>query len=375
MHYSPLQCIENTMNAKPPTSNQLPLAKRPIDKTTTKQNTAKRSKKTLDDTLSSIQPPKYDYPPLQLINKQANGTVHQTVGQKSTNVRTNEIFIHTDDNVTISSSPQIDSDHGTQPTQASQCNVIEEFDSSDEIDDSNAKNQEQSHLQSTAMKLLTQDNTWFVNVNTQPINGSNAQPSTSKQQITHHPMVNIPVPQSVTVNSTEKLIAEMTPLLTVPSHFRQDFTSQYLHYVNIEKVESKLLIEAGEQKLNTNLHLKYQCNGGSKIVVNGASLMFILQVTENEWKAVNNVLNTIGDFAFNLNNPPSHKSVLHRLIFYLFKTTSSFSKAHIAYNEQDYETARVYRMLYVIDNVDLTPAFDSQFLESLKSFRNKMVQD
>lgn len=358
------------MNTEPPTSNQRPLTKPPIDKITTKQttsnNAAKRFKKTMNDTLSNIQPPKYDYPPLQLINKQSNGTVHQTIGQKSTNFCTNEISIHTDDDVTLSSSPQIDSDHGTQPTQASQCNVIEEFESSEEMDESNEKNQEQSQMQSTAMKLLTQDNTWFLNVNTQ-------QPSTSKQQTT--PFSTVHIPQPVTVNSTGKSTVEVAPLLMVPSHSIQDSMVQYLHYVNIEKVESKLLTIAGEQNLNINLHMKYQCNGGLRIVVNGESPKFILNVTDKEWKAVNQVLNTISDFAFNLNNSPSCKSILHRLIFYLFKTTSNFSKVHIAYSEKDYESARVIISPYVIDNVDVTPALDSQFLESLKDFRNRMVQD
>lgn len=366
MRSSPLQSIENTINAKPPTSNKRPLTKCPIDKTTTKTiNAAKRSKKTMNDTLSNIQPPKYDYPPLQLINKQSNGTVHQTIGQKSTNVCTNGISIHTDDDVTLSSSPQIDSDDGTQPTQASQCNVIEEFESSDEMDKSNEKCQKRSQTQSTEMKLLTQDNTWFLDVNTQ-------QPSTSKQQTTTLSTVNIPQP--VTVNSTGKSMVEVAPLLTVPSHSVQDSTFQYLHYVNIEKIESKLLTIAGEQNLNINVHMKYQCNGGSRIVVNGESPKFILNVTDKEWKAVNQVLNTIGDFAFNLNNSPSHKSILHRLIFYLFKTTSNFSKVHIAYTEGDYDTARVNIKPYVIDNVDVTSALDSQFLESLKGFRNRLVQ-
>lgn len=347
MRSCPLQRIENTMNAKSPIFNQSPLTKRPIDKTSTKQNTTKQSKKTMDDTLSNIQPPKYDYRPLQLTNKQSNGTVHHTVGQKSTNVYSNESSIHIDDDVTLSSSPQIDSDHGTQPTQESQSNVIEEFDSSNEINELNAMRREQSQLQSAAMNLLTQDNTWFLNVNTQPINS--------------------PIPQPVTVNSTEKSIAEIASLLAVPSYSRQDLTVQYLHYVHIEKFESKLLINAGEQNLNITLHLKYQCNGGSKIVISGESPKFILKVTENEWKAINQVLNTIGDFELNLKiGLPIHKSILHRLIFYLVKSTSNFSKVHVEYSEQDYQTARIIHKTYVIDDVDVTPALDSEFLELLK---------
>lgn len=206
--------------------------------------------------------------------------------------------------------------------------------------------------------LLNQDNTLFLDINTQL-------------------MANSPVTSQVKQPTTSTFIVqpEQTAQLPEPGLSRLssfDDQTEFLHHIDIQSVSSNfknVLLPNGMRgnQLNIEAILKHQCNGRNRIVVNDDALKLIMKMNDKEWDALCGILSNLENYQYDTNKQTTpNDNILQRTLYYLFKTAPKISTAHIAYGDQDFETARVFnKPNHSIG--DLTTAIDPYVLSMMKN--------
>lgn len=205
--------------------------------------------------------------------------------------------------------------------------------------------------------LLNQDNTLFLDINTQPTDNA---PSNESLEPPEQPLLS--VAETTVNNQNDNIKANANPIVSAPEVatepiFRVPSTLsrlnihdqiEFLHYVDIKTIQSSLknVITAANERvscLSIEATLQHQCNANNRIVVRDEALKFIMKLTDREWAAAKAILTKLRTFWFDSNHTvePMDGSVLHRTMYYLFKSTSKISNVHIAYGDSDLETVRV----------------------------------
>lgn len=302
---------------------------------------AKKRKVSNEDSLSTIVVPKYTYGPLNFIGRKNTGT--ETT--QSHEVRSEHVpFRHEQSQSSSSNAPNYS---------------IEDSSSADEMNVTSVNVNHNNGMTTDSCveraNLLNQDNTLFLNVNTQLMNsGGSLSPSSNQMNHVSQSVETDPIVTDVTTSSTNVDVVQTDAVVSLPtpgpsilSAINSDRT-EFLHYIEITQVLSSLksvVTESGTRgcQLDIKATLQHQCNGNNRIVVKGDALKFILKLTDKEWNAVLSTLSAIETFQFeSKSTEPTDGSLLHRVLYYLFKASPKISNVHIAYGDQDLETARVF---------------------------------
>lgn len=307
------------------------------------QNLQPKTKKhkSKNDDLSNIPAPVYNYQPLEFMQvNRRNQIEHSYVQATSVHIEKSQ-----------------------QKPDSSKDYLIEESNDSIQISGNNGID---SDTCVERVNLLNLDNTLFLYINTQP--ASSDGPSELDQ-----PSINSAQPEANTIPKSAEL--PQIPLLSKQSSNSSTVNSdrcEFLHYINILNISSKMqnMIYSLEQnltQLNINTTLQHQCNGNNRIIVTGNAIKLILKLNDEEWGAVHAVLSALKEFQFDSKQcAPKTESLLHRTMYYLFKTTPKISNVYIAYGDQDFETARVFLKPYLL-NENVTTAIDPYILSKMKA--------
>lgn len=324
---------------------------------------AKKRKVPNEDSLSTIVVPKYTYVPLNFIDR-----------EKTSNEATQSHEVRREN---------VPSQH--EQSQSSSSNApnysIEDSSSADEanVTSGNMNHNNGMTTDSCAERahLLNQDNTLFLNVNTQLMNSGGSSSSNQMNQVSQS-IETDPIVTDVTTSNTNVDVIQTDAVVSLPkpgpsilSAINSDRT-EFLHYVDITQVLSSLksiVTESGNRgyQLDIKATLQHQCNGNNRIVVKGDALKYIMKLTDKEWNAVQSTLSAIETFRFeSKSTEPADGSLLHRALYYLFKASSKISNVHIAYGDQDLETARVFYKPHHF-NENITSAISPYILSQMKT--------
>lgn len=182
-------------------------------------------------------------------------------------------------------------------------------------------------------------------------------------------------------------IVPMEQIMKTPNSISNNAFHTFLHYIDIENVSYrfKMFANAYQNRQANNYNelndiktiLNYQCNGVNKITINGESTRKLLKLSYKEWSAVQDLLKMIGEFSYNSKaTEPPNATILHRVLYYLFKTASKFSNVLIEYREEDMESVRVINASYAINplkrNRDLSKVIDPLVLMHIKHKREHL---
>lgn len=233
--------------------------------------------------------------------------------------------------------------------------------------------------------LLNQDNTLFLNVNTQLLNSAgtsssqmNAPPRTKEAEAIVADEISSNIHSKSNMPQTEVASTVSLPRIgsTISSASNKDQT-EFLHYIDIMKVLSSfknIVTESGNRgrQLDIETTLQHQCNGSNRIIVKGEALKSIMKLTHKEWEAVLSTLSAVETFQFeSKDSVPVNGSLLHRTLYYLLRASSKISNIYITYGDHDLETARIFdKPNYSNENV--TSAINPFILSKMKSKINEM---
>lgn len=328
-----------------------------------------------NNTLQNIEVPKYKYKPLHF---------------SSPSSRQQQLISNTNDSEMqgeINRSQLIELYHGTQSTtDDSRDIIIEEF-SSQETSQTNTMN-----------RMLNQDNSLFLNIITPPNNAGDADDSNQQEQMivdemqknvsknqknlssmlgndqnecapgTSHAMDNT---VSNTNNEQNACVARSEEVI-YPNPFNiSSVRISYLHYIDIDEISSNVIrIEGDKEELKIDVHLRFQCNAQNRIVISGEDSKQIMKFNEKQWHSVCRILKLIRKFDFKVNQPARSvgDSILHRALYYLFKSTPTFSNLHIEYGDHDFDSVRVVMKPYVCGTIDLTSCLDDFVLSNMAKY-------
>lgn len=261
----------------------------------------------------------------------------------------------------------------SQPSPDSSGNLLIIEDSSDSIS-SNDNNGIVSDSCVERDHLLNQDNTLFLNINTQ-LTSSNTSASTIKEPT-------MPRPASLQSNLAQiEENSSATALTKQPSHLNviNNDRSEFLPIIDIENVTSnienvQISSEETFQLLNINLTLKHQCNGKKCITANGNAMKLILNLNDEEWGAVHAILSNLKESQYDpTRRRPINKNISYRAIHCLIKNAPKLSNFHITYGDQDFETARVFVKPFLCNEIVET-AIDTHILSQMKAKEQNLKQ-
>lgn len=293
----------------------------------------KRKPSEEEDSLKNVPVPKYNYRPLEFhVRDRAEAKVHQ---------------------------PQNPIEESQSSPNSSRNYAIDDSSSTDETNNSGMTTD--SYVERA--NLLNQDNTLFLDINTQPAMNSDG-------------------PTASQINQTEDANAiqpDEVASAPIPGPSRLTVfndQTEFLHYIDIQSVSSSLrnvILPNGERSniLNIETTLKHQCNGGNRIVVNGNAMKLILKMNDNEWDALHAILSALRDYQYDVRGQKStNDTILHRAAHLLFKSASKISNVHISYGDQDLETARVFNRPNQ-SHENITTAIDPYVLEMMQATAQK----
>lgn len=341
----PLKSIEN-MLGKTPTWNAV-------------RRQGRKRKPTNNDTLANIQVPRYAY----------NVLAFESTRQQPPHTANKNDAIQTNNN-----NASIHIDDITQPTISNtQDNLIEEYSSTDE---------HSPQKRDKSNNLLSQDESIFLHVNTQLAREEAASAvalHSNREAAANdaHSVQNVAV-QSEIAPITNK-VTTATGTATTPKprpeviyRYPRGDRYEYLYFVNIDHVSTnKILVPdincRHNEELNIELSLRYQCNGQQRITISGDGPRKILKLSTDQWISVHRILQVIGEFVRNMNctDPPT-ESIFHRALYYLFKTSSTFSNVCINYNDGDLDMVRVLTNQYLRRYENLTDHVDRFVLSNMR---------
>lgn len=294
----------------------------------------------------------------------------------------------------IDKSQLIEPYHGTQSTtDNSRDSLIEEFSS-----------QENTQANNTNRLLLSQENSLFVNFVTPPddpkdTEGSNQQKQPEQlnenEQMQGNSLEN---QENLSLNKTipENNQNECAPgpshaVSKVTNHeqnacvvrsnshqeviYRNPFNISslftYLYYVEIDEICSNVIrITDKNPELKIDLHLRFQCNAQNRIVISGEDSKQIMNLNEKQWQTVCRILKRIRKFESKIQQSVAFAgdSILHRTLYYLFKSNQTFSNLHVEYGDQDFDSVRVVMKPYVCGKADLTSCLDDYVLSNMEKY-------
>lgn len=346
----PLQSIENIPN-NAQTSN-------PVQRRKRKPNN--------NDTLANIQVPRYAY------NVLAFESAQQRPPSEPNENNAMEVDQNNDESIEI--------EDITQPIISNaQESLIEEFSSSEEH--SPTKRRNTSHL-------LSQDESLFLNINTQAareaaIAANAANQPTNAAQITNQimaapsrPVQHVAKSKQSTVQNAIQQTPQSSTVTTMPPpeviyrNPRGD-RFEYLYFVNIVRISAKAILvpdidDRHTDRMDMELNLLYQCNGQKQITITGDGPRKVLKLSVTQWHSVHRILQIIREFVRRMNSDRPTESILHRALYFLFKSTSPFSRVCIEYNDGDLDAVRVLTTNYIRRYVNLEECFDGFVLNNMQ---------
>ncbi|XP_055295613.1 uncharacterized protein LOC129565135 isoform X2 [Sitodiplosis mosellana] len=297
--------------------------------------TKKRRTSKEEDPLKNIPVPKYNYRPLDFhVRDRSEATQNQATNNRPAQIEESQSSPDTSRNYTIDESSSTDETINDGMTTDS---CVERA------------------------NLLNEDNTLFLDINTQPVMNSDVVSSSQINQ--------------TTITSASMVQPEQAASLSIPGPSRLSLfhdQTEFLHYIDIQSVLSSfknVILPNGERsnQLNIETTLKHQCNGGNRIVVNGNAIKLIMKMNDKEWDALCDILSALGDYYYDARGEePTNDTILHRAVHYLFKTAPKISTVHIAYGDQDLDTARVFNKPNH-SNENVTAAIDPYVLAMMQA--------
>lgn len=324
-----------------------------------------------DDTLSTIEPPRYTYYPLEFATNEAtNSTTFDELMPNEQVDTSQELLI----DETQFSSPEIsladliEDDSPTQGSNLSQSNNIKANESI-----------------SAEQQTLNENNTMLLAVLTQPMapqrtdrdlpdSTMNAVVEANAEGESANPDENVPddavpVGQAATFDAAvPRTVSNLGALTSTPSNLRDDHRFEFIHAIDITNINSNLTFvrELNKEILDFKITLRFQCNGNNKIIISGESPQKLLKLNSNEWEAAKKILVLVRMFESDSKNPPDNASILHQALHYLFKTTSKFSsKSYVAFGDHDLRTGQVFDSTHVLRQPDLQCTIDPYVLSRM----------
>lgn len=352
--------IENIQQPKTADSAPKGVAKRIIPVPAKRTSIIKKRKNVHDDSLKNIQVPKYQYGPLEFRMRDRTKNNEQSTS-------------HGNAIETFPNPEQIRGlSHANEPNYS-----IEDSSSTEEsnLSGSNADRNNGIVTDSCVERanLLNEDNTLFLNVNTQLFNSGGSTTIQMNQQ-SQSLATNAIIDDATTSNQNQNNQLEAVSLpISRPSTLStiNNDQTEFLHYVDITKVIScfkSIITDSGNRsrQLDIETTLQHQCNANNRIVVKADALKSIMKLTDKEWNAVLFTLSKMETFQYESKNiEPFDVSLLHRTMYYLFKTASRISNVHIAFGDHDLETARVIHKLNN-SNENITSAISEFVLSKMR---------
>lgn len=124
----------------------------------------------------------------------------------------------------------------------------------------------------------------------------------------------------------------------------------YLHYIDIENVSyryevdrlpSDVAYNICQQQEGLRTTINFKCDGLHRIEIKGECMQKLLKLKYTEWRAVQAVLEMVKHFTYNSRaKEPKVSSLLERSLHYLFASASKFSNVHIQRIQYDEEQNR-----------------------------------
>lgn len=124
----------------------------------------------------------------------------------------------------------------------------------------------------------------------------------------------------------------------------------YLHYIDIENVSyryevdrlpSDVAYNICQQQEGLRTTINFKCDGLHRIEIKGECMRKLLKLKYTEWRAVQAVLEMVKHFTYNSRaKEPKASSLLERSLHYLFASASKFSNVHIQRIQYDEEQNR-----------------------------------
>lgn len=359
-----------------------------------KSNIVHRKRKANNnDTLANIQVPKYTYNALPFDAKRQ---------QSNAQNKENDFQIEKDDDdISIDDTTQCSLENSREL-------LIEEYSSSEEQSPGKC-------IHSNTKHLLSLNESVFLNVNTQLAAADSTQPDqnlvdlsqradggqqnnisphqhndpqhlnaaldkSQSNRIADNVDANVQSVSSSTdpalnTNNTNHIPATSLAIYQNP-FIRPGNPFEYLYNVNVENISARINlardVDTLYDQLEIELGLRFQCNGQIHITINGQGPKKILRLTENQWSSVFHILNVIRQFVSRIDaidsvDPPK-ESIFHRALYYLFKTTSTFTNVCIEYDDQDLHVVRILHKPYIRQTEDLTECVDRFALRNMHNF-------
>lgn len=134
----------------------------------------------------------------------------------------------------------------------------------------------------------------------------------------------------------------------------------YLHYIDIESVSYRYDVDRlpsddayniCHQQEGLRTLINFKCDGLHRIEIKGESIQKLLKLKYTEWRAVQAVLELVKKFTYNSRAKEPHgSSLLERSLHHLFASASKFSNVHIQHihfdEEQNRDVCRVLDTTY-----------------------------
>lgn len=125
---------------------------------------------------------------------------------------------------------------------------------------------------------------------------------------------------------------------------------EFLNYIDIKEVQIQLNLTSKERILNLcnasdgfQTKLNFNVSGHHRIILNGESTRKLLKLSDIEWSAIQEILNYIRTFTYDsFSNEPFEDSILHRCLYYFFKTASRFSTAIVERYDENGDNIYTY---------------------------------
>lgn len=310
----------------------------------------KRKPSSNDDTLSTIEPPRYTYDPLEFVaNKATNST---TFGGAMPN-----------ESVEMSKEQLIEEVQFSSPENSGDYSIEDES-STEDINLSLSNNRSKNKSILDAQQTLNENNTMFLDVLTQPVATIPPIQRTDSPGIpvnevvvanaeneSADPWENIPIDAGTIklVAAEPQIVSFLKALIRTPTNLRGDHRFEFLHNIDITNVHSNLSIirELYDNKngckeiVDLKLALRCQCNGANRITISGESPQKSLSLNTEQWEAARKILGCVRNFACDPEkSAPAGSSLLYQTLHYLFKAKSKFSStSYTAYgNGQVFES-------------------------------------
>lgn len=334
-----------------------------------RQKTQGRPRKTVKNVMDSTQVPKYDYPRLEFITTTINAKEHaQEVRARAPSK-------------TVKTKPARTAHDDSREFFIEECESTQE-DSISARSFSHVVNvADKDNTISPRTRALNSQNSIFLSSQLQRVL-SNAEPpsddqtgNTSDEEEIIHVTPDQALRSQSNVEEPHGSAVDPIALYQVPARYNNvDNNIEFLNYIDIGAVEIQLMGSSGARynvgsQYNdwvTKLNFINDCN---HLTINGQATRKIMKLNDAEWTAIQEILNRIRKFSYNVwASEPIKEGIMHRCLYYLFKTSSKFTSAIVERTAADeYDIRNATETLTLPTNgLDLMDVLDPYVLSQMQ---------